>query len=105
MPQRVCAKEITTKQITCTSNKTSLMTYSLDLDPGTYYVYATRWSEVGKNPEEKVYYDEIVQCGLTYECGQKYPSPKPVPVKVVAGRITDKVDPQNWYVSDLTKEY
>jgi hypothetical protein len=60
----------------------------LELDPGSYYVYA----QLPGDPY-KAYYDEFVTCGLKFGC----PSHKPIEVVVKAGVNLTAINPHDWY--------
>ncbi|MEI6728685.1 MAG: hypothetical protein WCK98_03520 [bacterium] len=107
-PQRACAKNIVTKAIYCTDrsqSKTNPKVYKLAVPVGKYYVFASRWDSIDKSKPEKIYYDENVPCGLTFDCFKKTPNPKPIAVEVKAGLTTSKIDPTDWYVDETVGGY
>lgn len=91
----VCAESLPSGELTCTTEKirspdyTYGQGYKLEVPEGSYYVYATTKAR----PSYKAYYSEFVTCGLKVGCN----SHEAVPIKVLAGEKTGKVDPQDWY--------
>jgi hypothetical protein len=107
-PQRACAKNILNKAIYCTDraqSKVNPKVYKLAVPVGKYYVFASRWDSIDKSKPEKIYYDENVPCGLTFECFKATPNPKPIAVEVKAGLTTSKIDPTDWYVDETVGGY
>lgn len=107
-PQRACAKNVLTKAVYCTDRSQSKINpkvYKLAVPVGKYYVFASRWDSIDKSKPEKIYYDENVPCGLTYECFKKTPNPKPIAVEVKPGLTTSKIDPTDWYVDETVGGY
>lgn len=84
---QVCAETLHQAQIKCVQGQNSV--YSLEVDPGTYFVYAY----LPDNPTLKAYYSEFVTCGLMAEC----PSHAPIEVIVAAGDNILDIDPADWY--------
>lgn len=91
-----CAETLQGEVVACTDTQiqdtkfTYGVGYSLNIAPGTYFVYATAPSF---DPDYKAYYSEFVTCGLSVECT----SHEPVPVEVSAGETVTGIDPQDWY--------
>lgn len=94
---KVCALNLTSAQEYCTSEQIKGkkdeflygLGYKLEVPLGEYHVYAF----LSGQPEVKAYYSEFVTCGLKYDC----PSHQPIKVTVKGGKITDKIDPGDWY--------
>ncbi|MDP3406784.1 Ivy family c-type lysozyme inhibitor [Bosea sp. (in: a-proteobacteria)] len=89
---QICAEDIATKQLTCSSRKTRAgkqMRYSMSLPPGEYFVFA----QTKDSPGQRAYYSEFVVCGLNAACK----SHKPIAVAVAPGVARKQIDPQDWY--------
>lgn len=90
----VCAENVTTQQLFCTSEHlkgdeyTYGFGYDLELPLGKYFVYAKL-----PNDPYKAYYSEFVTCGLSVECE----SHLPLSVEVTEGVELKNIDPQDWY--------
>ncbi len=84
---QVCAETLQNQQVKCVQGQNSA--YSLELMPGSYYVYAY----LSGNPNFKAYYSEFVTCGLMAEC----PSHAPIEVAVAAEDNILDIDPGDWY--------
>lgn len=89
---QICAEDIATKQLACTSRKTRAgkqMRYSMSLPAGEYFVFA----QTKDSPGQRAYYSEFVVCGLNAACK----SHKPIAVAVAPGVARKQIDPQDWY--------
>lgn len=90
----VCAETLQGVQVACTDEHVEGekyeygLGYMLEVDPGTYYVYA----QLPDN-DYKAYYTEFVPCGLTVECE----SHEKIEVTVESGEVTSNIDPIDWY--------
>jgi hypothetical protein len=93
---KVCAENQATQIETCTSQITMVNTpqphptYTLDVPPGKYLVYAIVPSF---KADYRAYYNAFVTCGLKYECKDH----TPIVVDVMAGKTATGIDPQDWY--------
>jgi hypothetical protein len=104
-PQKVCAENIRSKQIFCTETKQGGKEFSLSVVPGTYQIYALECQKLYRQSiacrdgyrSQRAYYNQHVICGLTYQCGQKFPKPQPLNVKIAAGQTISKIQPHDWY--------
>lgn len=94
----VCAETPEMEMIKCTNDRiqntkyTYGVGYTLEIKPGTYYVYATL-DQTGR--DRKAYYSQAVVCGLTVECEDH----SPIPVTVDAGETVENIDPGDWYAN------
>ncbi len=99
--QCVCAQSVAHPDKTyCTDTPEmagdSAPTFSIEVPPGQYYVYAML-----KNPDElgsdfadyKAYYTRFVICGLRYDCKDH----SKLSVDVAAGQTTPDIAPHDWY--------
>lgn len=90
----VCAETLQGQQVVCTSEHVQDSKYQygegyiLEINPGTYYVYAQL-----PDDDYKAYYTEHVTCGLTVECK----SHEKIEVAVEAGETVSSIDPIDWY--------
>ncbi len=88
----VCAEDISTKKLHCTSRKTrsgKRYSYTLTAPAGEYFVFARTKEMQGV----RAYYSDFVTCGLDAKCK----SHKPIKVVVNPGATTKSVNPQDWY--------
>ena len=92
---KVCAGNIVTKEMFCTSEHledekyTYGLGYQLSVPPGNYYIAAS----TNQMANYVAYYSEFVTCGQEYSCS----SHKPILVTVLAGDKVIEIDPQDWY--------
>jgi hypothetical protein len=103
--QKVCAYNISTGYTYC-QNKVfagsdySNNTYTMELDEGSYQVYAMLLEPIEGGADittdYKAYYSEFVTCGMSVGCD----SHLPITVVVVAEMTTENVDPTDWYDFD-----
>jgi hypothetical protein len=63
--------------------------YNITAPVGSYYVY----SYLPSAPDQKAYYTEFVECGLSVDCT----SHDELIIDVYPNETTDKVDPIDWY--------
>jgi len=95
---QVCAENIFyNDQIYCAdqiindSKYTNSTGYTIEAPVGSYYVY----SYIPSAPDNKAYYTEFVECGLSVDCT----SHDKLIIDVYPDETTDKVDPIDWYQS------
>lgn len=98
----ICAENVSTKVLTCTSKKINNRKYTygegyrLEVPTGTYYVFATLLpAGAGGSAfaNYKAYYSEFVTCGIDANC----PSHAPVKVVVHVNQTVPQIDPIDWY--------
>lgn len=99
----VCAETINKENYYCTYEMLASddylygYGYSLEVPPGSYYVYAHLVDEenenIGFTDEEKAYYSKFVSCGGSIECTSH------IPIKVEVDRYESvtRIDPIDWY--------
>lgn len=91
----VCAQDIDNSEIYCEFEKLESdrfdygVGYRLQVPGGHYYVYAY----IPERPEQKAYYNEFVECGLSANC----PSHEKIVVEVESGELVTGINPQDWY--------
>ncbi len=92
----VCAENISSKKKYCSNNQIKDQKYKygkgyqLLVPAGEYYVFAKT-----EGIDYYAYYSEFVKCGLLTECD----SHKPIKVNVQNEKLTDGIDPIDWYIS------
>lgn len=98
--QTVCAVSIAdATSVTCVSTASGQNSYSIEVKPGDYYVYASLKEKLGDlTPDYKAYYDDFSKCGNNVSCpeaGHK----QYVKVTVAANTTTGSIDPTDWYAN------
>lgn len=92
---KICAENLETQEEYCTTNQiydskyTYRVGYKIEVPVGSYNVY----SSVPAQKDYKAYYSNFVTCGLGYNC----PSHDPIKVIVEKDKITEEIDPVDWY--------
>lgn len=99
--QSVCAAKTTdAKAINCVDQGGSAsgsLVYSLPVDPGTYYVYASLKAPQGDfKTTYKAYYNQYVACQAAGNCAPGLHN-KYVPVTVAVGQTVKDINPTDWY--------
>lgn len=105
LAQKVCAINVQTKQTVCTETKQSQANFSIQVQSGTYYVFANACNKTYSRDKlcsdgyskERAYYNTYVQCGLTYQCTQTVKVNSPIPVRVNSRHIVKGIKPHDWY--------
>ena len=87
----VCAQKVSSKEVTCKGGFEGTR-YSIDLDPGSYFV----WSQTNGMQGYRAFYTVAVPCGLTVECTDH----TPLEVELGAGQTLEDIDPGDWYDRD-----
>lgn len=103
--QKVCAVNVQTKQTICTETKQSQVNFSIQVQAGTYHVFANACNGYYEKDKlcsdgygkESAYYDTKVKCGLTAQCDQTIRVNSPIPVRVNSNEIVEGIKPHNWY--------
>ncbi len=91
-PLRVCAEEVTTKDLHCTETQVKGsqyqygVGYQLQVPPGRYRVHATYGNY-------RAYYSPAVACGLHIRCQDH----QPIVVEVQAGQRLSEISPMDWF--------
>ncbi|MEQ8979379.1 MAG: hypothetical protein RL846_15700 [Deltaproteobacteria bacterium] len=79
---------------TCTSdfapNAAGQLTYTLEVRPGAYHVYAT--TPTIEDGRYRAFFSQAVRCGLEVACRDH----TPVTIDVRAGKTVDGVHPSDW---------
>jgi uncharacterized protein (UPF0333 family) len=98
VPQNVCAVNVGDKSdVTCISTVMAQDTYSINVDPGTYYVYSSLKEARGEFTKDyKAYYNEYSKCGNSANCSAEGHS-QYIKVTVIAQKAVDGIDPTDWY--------
>lgn len=112
LAQKVCAVNIHTKQTICTETKQSQVNFSIQIQPGTYYVFANACNESYQKDKlctdgyskRRAYYNTYVQCGLTYQCTQTVKVNSPIPIRVDSKQIVAGIKPHDWYTKQSSSE-
>lgn len=105
LAQKVCVANIQTKKNRCIETKQSQVNFSIQVQPGTYYVFATACNKSYRKDKlcsdgyskRRAYYNIYVQCGLTYQCTQTVKVNSPIPVRVNPKQIVSGIKPHDWY--------
>jgi hypothetical protein len=105
LAQKVCAVNLQSKQETCTETRQGQRSFSLQVTPGTYHVFSKACRQSYRDNEfckheyrdQRAYYNQYVQCGLTYACQQKIRNKSPIPVLVKLGETVKGIKPHDWY--------
>ncbi|HAJ62682.1 MAG TPA: hypothetical protein DCP31_28460 [Cyanobacteria bacterium UBA8543] len=87
---KVCAKNIRNNSLSCIQTKQNQKQYKIEVQPGTYHVYAT---VTIAGQKDTAYYSRAVTCGLRYGCNDH----RPIAVTVRAGQVAKGINPQDWY--------
>jgi len=92
-PLNICAENTLSGIPTCIETTKNQTEYTLEVTPGSYYVYSMVLTNGGGYDDYKAYYDEFVTCGMSVECT----SHNPVVVNVNIGETVNNIDPKDWY--------
>lgn len=88
---QVCARNVETREDQCEATGGE-PTYSMDLQPGTYIV----WAETPQFGNTRAFYSKSVVCGLSVECTDH----RPIEVNLESGAKVSQIDPQDWYANN-----
>ncbi len=105
--QKVCARNTQTKSLFCTETRQGQKDFTLPVSSGSYEIFARECNKVynyNQNArcrdgyrDRQAYYNEVVRCGLTFQCTQKFKKNRPIVVKISSGQTIGNIKPHDWY--------
>jgi hypothetical protein len=103
--QKVCAKNVQTKQLFCFETKQNQSEFAISVKAGTYEIFARECAKSypkdivcrdGYRPQ-RAYYNEYARCGITAECANKFKKNQPIFVRIRSGQTIANIKPHDWY--------
>jgi hypothetical protein len=104
-PQKVCAENVQTKQLSCIETKQQQTNFSISVKAGTYEIFARECTTSyqtnivcrdGYRPR-RAYYNEHAKCGVTAECAKKFKKNRPILVRIRSRQTITNIKPHDWY--------